>query len=62
MKKVKALIDLGLLTEQDVVDFVTDSHNRQHMEEMEYLARMMEDQYTEADYQADQANNEVLPF
>jgi hypothetical protein len=55
MKKIQALIDLGLITDQDVLDYARDVENKAHME-------AMYEEYTQADYEMDQAHNEVLPF
>lgn len=55
MKKIQALIDLGLITDQDVLDYARDLENIAHME-------AMYEEYTQADYEMDQAHNEVLPF
>lgn len=55
MKKIQALIDLGLITDQDVLDYARDVENKAHME-------AMYEEYTQADYETDLGHNEVLPF
>jgi hypothetical protein len=56
MKKIQALIDLGLIAEQDVLDYARELENIAHME------AMYEEYYSQADYEADMGHNEVLPF
>lgn len=55
MNKVQGLINLGLITQQDAIDFVRDLENQAHME-------AMYEEYTQADYEIDSAHNEILPF
>lgn len=55
MKKVQALIDLGLITDQDVLDYARELENIAHME-------AMCEEYSQADYEADLGHNDVLPF
>lgn len=56
MNKVEALISLGLITEQDVLDYSKD------VEYQQMVAIHEEEQYTKADYEMDMGHNEVLPF
>lgn len=57
MKKVQALIDLGLITVDDVWDYAMDMQAQAYIDD-----QLREQQYTQADYEADSAHNEVLPF
>lgn len=57
MQRVHALIALGLITEQEVWDYAKDMEYQEQM-----IQQWQEEQYTQADYEADMAHNEVLPF
>lgn len=57
MEKIKALISLGLITDQDVWEFAKDLEYREQL-----IIIRQEEEYTQADYEADNAHNEVLPF
>lgn len=56
MNKIQALITLGLITEQDVIDYVRDLEYEQMVQAHE------EEHYSRADFEMDMAHNEVLPF
>ena len=56
MNKIEALITLGLITDQDVLDYAKELADRAHME------AMYEEYYSQADYEADMGHNDVLPF
>lgn len=56
MDKIKALVTLGLITEKDVIEYVKD------LEYQEMIRIHQEEQLTQADYEMDNAHNEVLPF
>jgi hypothetical protein len=57
MQRVQALITLGLITEQEIWDFVRDMEYQEQM-----IQQWQEEQYSQADYEADMAHNNVLPF
>lgn len=57
MKKIEALIELGFITVDDVWNYVSEMDQQAQMEEM-----IADRNYTQADYEMDQAHNEVLPF
>lgn len=57
MQRVHALIALGLITEQEVWNYAKDMEYQEQM-----IQQWQEEQYTQADYEADMAHNDVLPF
>lgn len=57
MKKIESLIELGLITVDDVWNYVSEMDQQAQMEEM-----IADRNYTQADHEMDQAHNEVLPF
>lgn len=56
MSKIEALIALGLITDQEVLDYAREMADQAHMQ------AMLEEHYSQADYEADMGHNEVLPF
>lgn len=56
MNRIEALISLGLITDQEVLDYAREMADRAHIE------AMYEEYYSQADYEADMGHNEVLPF